>query len=170
MLDRISVVGQNRGGSSEATYWHFLEVLPPQYMDERFFCFAEGMEPHASVLAERSHSYFTRQLDLVRRPIDLCDLAGLPRDYYLLLTCQPRARPERPGLPEGEGTSNDNHKTGPDMATAIAARTRRPDDLGRLVSETLLRSGATVPTGATATAGCFSASCSATEPNGSPTR
>jgi len=79
MLDRISVVGRI-AEISEATYWHFLEVLPPQYMDERFFCFAEGMEP-MRLFWRSGAQHFTRQLDW-SETYDLCDLAGLPRDYY----------------------------------------------------------------------------------------
>jgi len=41
MLKRIEVYGQIAEVDKE-TYWHFLEVLPPQWMDGIAFCFAEG--------------------------------------------------------------------------------------------------------------------------------
>jgi hypothetical protein len=28
----------------EKTYWYFLETLPPRFMRENYFCFAEGSE------------------------------------------------------------------------------------------------------------------------------
>jgi hypothetical protein len=80
MLKRISVEGRI-AEVDEETYWHFLEVLPPRYVDERFFCFAEGMEP-LRLFWREGRRYFTRQLNW-QQTYRLCDLAEIPRAYYL---------------------------------------------------------------------------------------
>ena len=41
MLDRVGVIGRI-AEVDEETYWHFLEVLPPRYIDERFFLLCRG--------------------------------------------------------------------------------------------------------------------------------
>ena len=64
----------------EETYWYFLEVLPPRYMDESFFCFAEGMEP-LRLFWQRGCRYYVRRLSW-KQTHNLCDLAGIRRDYY----------------------------------------------------------------------------------------
>ena len=57
----------------EETFWHFLEVLPPKWIDGDAFCFAEGMEPFRLFWQDGTH-YFCRQLtwDETHR---FCDLA-----------------------------------------------------------------------------------------------
>ena len=79
MLDRVGVVGRI-AEVDEETYWHFLEVLPPIYIDERFFCFAEGMEPFW-LFWKRKDRHFVRRLSW-EQTYKLCDLAGVRRDYY----------------------------------------------------------------------------------------
>jgi hypothetical protein len=46
----------------EKTYWYFLETLPPRFMRENYFCFAEGSEPYR-LFWEQDGRYFARQLD-----------------------------------------------------------------------------------------------------------
>ena len=60
----------------EESYFFYLEVLPPQFMDGCFFCFAEGAEPY-TLFWRRGGRYFARQLtwDETSR---LAQLAGIP--------------------------------------------------------------------------------------------
>ena len=61
MMNRI----QSASGPAEIdekTYWYFLGVLPPRFMQENYFCFAEGSEPYR-LFWERDGRYFARQLD-----------------------------------------------------------------------------------------------------------
>ncbi len=46
----------------EETYFWFLEVLPPRFMNGSFFCFAEGMEPFR-LFWMHGGRYFVRQLN-----------------------------------------------------------------------------------------------------------
>ncbi len=80
-MRRIAVFGET-AEVDEQTYWHFLEVLPPQWMDgDTFtFCFAEGMEP-LRLFWRRGERYFCRRLTWEETHA-FCDLAGLRRDYY----------------------------------------------------------------------------------------
>ncbi len=79
MLDRTLAEGRI-AEVAEETYWHYLEVLPPIYIDESFFCFAEGMEPFR-LFWKRKARYFVRRLNW-KQTHKLCDLAGIRRDYY----------------------------------------------------------------------------------------
>ena len=63
------------------TFWHFLEVLPPQWMDGDMFCFAEGMEP-LRLFWQTGTRYFCRRLTW-NETHRFCDLAGIARDYYM---------------------------------------------------------------------------------------
>lgn len=60
----------------EETYFFYLEVLPPQFMDGRIFCFAEGAEPYMLFWSRRGH-FYARQLtwEQTRR---FAKLAGIP--------------------------------------------------------------------------------------------
>jgi len=60
----------------EVTYFYYLEVLPPQFMDGGFFCFAEGSEPYA-LFWRRAGRYFARQLTW-DETMRLAQLAGVP--------------------------------------------------------------------------------------------
>jgi hypothetical protein len=60
MLERVSVPGQN-AQVAEEMYWHFLEVLPPHWMQGSQFCYAEGIEPYRLFWRDEK-SYFGRQL------------------------------------------------------------------------------------------------------------
>jgi hypothetical protein len=79
MLKRIAVYGQVAEVDKE-TYWHFLEVLPPQWMDGIAFCCAEGMEPFR-LFWRKGERYFCRRLTW-EETFEFCDLADLRRDYY----------------------------------------------------------------------------------------
>ncbi|HUU95645.1 MAG TPA: hypothetical protein VM487_07885 [Phycisphaerae bacterium] len=79
MFDRIDAE-KRIAEVDEETYWYFLEVLPPRYMDESFFCFAEGMEP-LRLFWQRGCRYYVRRLNW-KQTHKLCDLAGIRRDYY----------------------------------------------------------------------------------------
>ena len=79
MLDRIGTDGQI-AEVNEETYWHFLEVLPPRFINESFFCFAEGMEP-LWLFWRRGDRYYIRRLNW-EQTYALSDLAGIRRDYY----------------------------------------------------------------------------------------
>jgi len=59
----------------EETYWYFLGTLPPRFMQENYFCFAEGMEPF-QLFWERDGRYFARQLDW-QQTRNFCRLAGI---------------------------------------------------------------------------------------------
>lgn len=60
----------------EETYWWFLEVLPPYYMEGNRFCFAEGFVPFHFFFM-RGERYFVRLLtwDETRT---FCRLADVP--------------------------------------------------------------------------------------------
>jgi hypothetical protein len=60
MLARVSVPGQI-AEVNEEMYWHFLEVLPPHWMEGSQFCYAEGMEPYR-LFWRHEKGYFGRQL------------------------------------------------------------------------------------------------------------
>jgi hypothetical protein len=60
----------------DETYWYFLGTLPPRFMRENYFCFAEGMEPF-QLFWERDGRYFARQLDW-QQTRNFCRLAGIP--------------------------------------------------------------------------------------------
>ena len=60
----------------EETYWWFLEVLPPRFMQGSSFCFAEGMEPFR-LFWQRNGRYFVRSLDW-QQTKSFCRLAGIP--------------------------------------------------------------------------------------------
>ena len=60
MIQRISVE-QQIAEVDKQTYWYFLEVLPPRFMNSRCFCFAEGFEPFR-MFWERDGKFFCRRL------------------------------------------------------------------------------------------------------------
>ena len=60
----------------EETYWWFIEILPPRFMRENYFCFAEGMEPFR-LFWQRNNRYFVRSLDW-HQTRNFCRLAGIP--------------------------------------------------------------------------------------------
>jgi hypothetical protein len=81
MLKRIDAFGQIAEVDKE-TYWHFLEVLPLRWMDDKTFafCFAEGMESFRLFWHQRER-YFCRRLTWAET-YRFCDLASLRRDYF----------------------------------------------------------------------------------------
>jgi hypothetical protein len=79
MLLRIAVPGRI-AEVSEETYWHFLEVLPPRFIQGRYFCFAEGLEP-LRLFWQASDRYFTRQLTWQETKV-FCRAARIPQDYF----------------------------------------------------------------------------------------
>ena len=60
MIARISVTGTIAAIDAE-TYWYFLEVLPPKYMNGSLFAFAEGAEA-LKIFWSRTDKYFVRPL------------------------------------------------------------------------------------------------------------
>ena len=60
----------------EETYFYYLEVLPPQFMQARVFCFAEGAEPYMLFWSRESH-FYARQLTWEETK-QLAQLAGIP--------------------------------------------------------------------------------------------
>ena len=78
LIERISVPGRTVEIDAD-TYWWYLEVLPPRVIEGDAFCFAEGMEP-LRLFWRRGSRYLCRQLDW-EETFNLCDLAGIPRDY-----------------------------------------------------------------------------------------
>ena len=60
MIARISVTGTIAEIDAE-TYWYFLEVLPPKYMNGGLFAFAEGAES-LRVFWRNGDAYFCRPL------------------------------------------------------------------------------------------------------------
>ncbi len=80
MLRRLSVP-QRIAEVTEETYWHYLEVLPPQWMEGNTFCFAEGTEPFR-LFWQAGNRHFCRRLTW-NETHRFCDLAGIRRDYYL---------------------------------------------------------------------------------------
>ena len=59
----------------EETYSYWLEVLPPRYMNESLFCFAEGGEAFRIFWREEG-GFFCRQLTW-EETITFCRLAGI---------------------------------------------------------------------------------------------
>jgi hypothetical protein len=82
MIRRIHVAGQIHRVTEE-TYYYFLEVLPPKWMNGRAFAFAEGQDPLQLYWfrgRDPDYEYFTRQL--TDEQIDrFCRYVRLPRDY-----------------------------------------------------------------------------------------
>ena len=60
MIDRIRVPGRINV-ITEEVYEHFLGCLPPHWMDDGMFAFAEGVEP-LSLFWHQSGEYYVRQL------------------------------------------------------------------------------------------------------------
>jgi hypothetical protein len=60
LVNRVSVPGQI-AEVNEEMYWHFLEVLPPRWMQGSQFCYAEGIEPYR-LFWRQENRYFGRQL------------------------------------------------------------------------------------------------------------
>ena len=60
----------------EETYFYYLEVLPPQFMDARCYCFAEGAESYL-LFWRRDDRYFARQLTMAETEA-ISKLAGIP--------------------------------------------------------------------------------------------
>ena len=59
----------------EKTYWYFLELLPPRWMDGNWFAFGEGAGPFRLFWQVRD-AYFVRELtDNETRTF--CDLSGV---------------------------------------------------------------------------------------------
>ena len=79
LMKRSSVPGRIVEVNAD-TYWWYLEILPPRWIDGDAFCFAEGMEP-LRLFWRRGSRYFCRQLNW-EETFTFCDLAGIPRDYH----------------------------------------------------------------------------------------
>jgi Protein of unknown function (DUF1419) len=60
MIARIHVTG-TIAEIDEETYWYFLEVLPPKYMNGGLFAFAEGAEA-LKIFWSRDGKFFVRPL------------------------------------------------------------------------------------------------------------
>ncbi|MEM9356057.1 MAG: hypothetical protein AAGB04_07585 [Pseudomonadota bacterium] len=61
MIDRIKTP-QAIHQISEQTYWYFLEVLPPKWMDRQHYAFAEGEEPLQLFWESKRGDFRTRLL------------------------------------------------------------------------------------------------------------
>ena len=62
----------------EKTYWYFLELLPPRWMDGNWFAFGEGAGPFRLFWQVRD-AYFARELtDIETRTF--CELSRVPLD------------------------------------------------------------------------------------------
>ena len=64
----------------EETYWWFLEVLPPHYLDGWTYCFAEGFTPYLFFFKRRGRFYVRRLTGVETRRF--CQLAGIPMPGY----------------------------------------------------------------------------------------
>ena len=65
----------------EETYWYFLEVLPPIWMNQKgVFAFAEGMEP-LSLFWLRKEGAFCRQLTNDETN-NFCEVSGVSKTYW----------------------------------------------------------------------------------------
>lgn len=60
LIDRISAPAK-MSDIDEETYWYFLEVLPPKFVNGSVFAFAEGAEP-LQLFWRRGDQHFCRQL------------------------------------------------------------------------------------------------------------
>jgi len=65
---------------SEETYWYFLEVLPPKWMDGCHFAFAEGVEPLQLFWQEKQDEFRTRLLSW-EQTHRFCDATGVSKHY-----------------------------------------------------------------------------------------
>ena len=74
MIERISVPA-TVAEIDEETYWYFLEVLPPKFMRQSLFAFAEGAEP-LRIYWQRGQRYFSRQLTQ-EETVQFCRLAHI---------------------------------------------------------------------------------------------
>ena len=63
----------------EETYWYFLEVLPPKWMDRRYFAFAEGQE-ELSIFWQKQQEAFCRRLTQDETD-QFCETSGLSKSY-----------------------------------------------------------------------------------------
>jgi hypothetical protein len=75
LISRISTVA-TIAEIDEETYFYFLEVLPPKFMRQSLFGFAEGSEPLRLFWKQRG-SHFCRQLDW-DETVTFCRFAGIP--------------------------------------------------------------------------------------------
>ena len=78
MIERIHQTGRVHQ-IKEETYWYFLEVLPPKWLDRQYFAFAEGQE-ELSVFWQKQQRSFCRRLtpDETDR---FCETSGLSKCY-----------------------------------------------------------------------------------------
>ena len=74
MLDRIMAASGPCEIDQETDFW-YLEILPPRFMRDNYFCFAEGVEPFR-LFWSRGARYFVRSLDW-QQTENLCRLAGI---------------------------------------------------------------------------------------------
>lgn len=65
---------------SEETYWYFLEVLPPKWMDRQHYAFAEGEEPLQLFWESKRDEFRTRLLSWGQTH-RFCDAVRLSRHY-----------------------------------------------------------------------------------------
>lgn len=78
-IRRISVPGRIAEIDKE-TYWHFLEVLPPRFLEGDLFAFAEGMAP-LLLFWRRGRRCLCRQLSWGETR-KFCRCVGVPQDYW----------------------------------------------------------------------------------------
>ena len=77
MIERIHETGKIHS-IKEETYWYFLEVLPPKWMDRRYFAFAEGQE-ELSIFWQKQQAFCRR---LTQDETDhFCETSGLSKSY-----------------------------------------------------------------------------------------
>ena len=78
MIQRVHVPGRLHA-ITEETYWYFLEVLPPKWMDRRYFAFAEGQEP-LSIFWQQQNDFYCRRLTQEETD-QFCEASGLSKHY-----------------------------------------------------------------------------------------
>ncbi len=61
MLGRVGADGRIAEVDHD-TYWHFMEVLPPRWIDRDAFCYAEGLEPFW-LFWKRQRRHYCRRLN-----------------------------------------------------------------------------------------------------------
>ncbi len=78
MIERIHETGKIHS-IKEETYWYFLEVLPPKWMDRNYFAFAEGQE-ELSIFWQKQQEAFCRRLTQDETD-QFCETSGLSKSY-----------------------------------------------------------------------------------------
>lgn len=61
----------------EETYWYFLELLPPRWIDGDWFAFGEGADPFR-IYFKSGSGYLVRQLT-DDETLTFCELSGVAR-------------------------------------------------------------------------------------------